>query len=918
MIEKAQRFAAIELTQHDFQRYIPPFPVSEENLLEASREYLNQCDINLKVLHDQGYHSQQLLGVRTLMIDHLIQTVFLVVEKSIIKKHMHQGPYASVIAQGGYGRGEMNLKSDIDLIFIYPKKKGAYIENLTERILYLLWDLKLDVGYATRTVNECKKLFFEDVTIMTSLLDIRYLCGDKSFFDELDREIDQILNNKSVQDKMADLKMKEREERIQKNGKSVFVLEPNIKESHGGLRDLQLILWISKIKKIGDSFLALKKLGFISEEELNLLHTARNFFWRIRNELHFITKRKKDVLNFDHQEKIAHSLGFENDENGILGVEKFMQTYYQLAYQVSAITTSLIRNLTRKKSFVSQFMYRLKTKNIDETFRIEDECVAVKSRQALNRDPLNMMRVFKCVQEYGLPLHPDTLDHIRFYTPKLVDDKLRNHPQAVHMFRGILNKYENLGLVLEAMHESHFLDEWMPEFQKLRCRVQHDVYHFYTIDTHSIYAVNELSKLVRGDYDDEFIFYKEILKQIIKPEMLTLGLFLHDIGKGEGGNHEIKGANISKTITKRLNYTPEECETIEFLIQSHLMMPHLSQRRDLEDIELINKFSKSMGSIDRLNMLLLLTWGDIRAVGPKAWTDWKGALLQKLYEKSKEVITTGEYSQEKTEQRIERVKQSVLEIVRGIYSQEDVQGYLDIMPSRYFFANEDEDIQKHYKLYEKAKSENIAISLETEDNLSELLVYTLNKPRIFSEIAGVMRLCSLNIVRADVFQTKSGHVLLNFWITDQEGKALKVKSVDTKVKNLLVRVLRQEDDIEKLIASRNVPDYLVKKPLQKAKEKVVVDNNISTYYTVIEVYAHDRLGLLYDLSKVLNDMGCYVDVSKISTKVDQVADVFYVQDIFGHKIISRPKLKDIKEGLQNIIKQNHEENIQSVSVSPNV
>jgi [protein-PII] uridylyltransferase len=906
MYNAIQNFIAIELTKGDFEKYIPNFEKGRDDLKIKAKNYLDQCNTNLKGLHDLGYHSQQLLGVRTLMIDRLIQTLFKRIEKETIKKLTHQGPYASVIAQGGYGRGEMNLHSDIDLLFLYPKKKGAYIETVTEKLLYVLWDLKLDVGYATRTVNECKKLMHEDVTIMTSLLDVRFLAGDKNLFKDLKNGIDQVLSNKSNQDKFITQKVDERNDRIEKQGKSVFVLEPNVKESHGGLRDLQTLLWIIKLKKLGSDLTALKKNGFLKEDELKTLLTARNFLWRIRNELHIISGKKRDVLSFQNQETVATRMGFENDDKGILGVEKFMQTYYQLAYQISAITGTALRRMTQKVSLVSNLLQKLKVKNLDDTFRIVENRIAVKHQNLFKKDPINMMRIFKVVQEFGLGLDPETLDHIRFYTPKLVDDKFRSNSQAIYIFRNILNNYENLGLVLEAMHESHFLDEWMPEFKKLRCRVQHDIYHIYTIDTHSIYAVNELSKLHRGDYKGEFDFYQKVMNEVLKPEMLTLGLFLHDIGKGEGGNHEVKGAIISKSITERLGYSEEEKAIIDFLIQAHLMMPHLSQRRDLEDVELINKFSKSMGSLDRLNMLLLLTWGDIRAVGPNAWTDWKDALLRKLYQKAFEVITQGEFSKEKTIERMIKVKKSVLEMVRGRYAKEDVQAYLDIMPPRYFFANQDEEIQKHYELFEKTKKENIAVTLESENNLSKILIFTINKPRIFSEVAGVMRLLAINVVRADVFQAKNGQVLIDIWVTNEKGAALDDKKRFEEVKSTLEKVFSEENNLEELIEAKKVPDYLVKKPLQKAKEKVNIDNNISTYYTVIDVYAHDRLGLLYDLTKTLNDLGCYVDVSKISTKVEQVTDVFYVQDIFGHKIISKEKLREIKAKLLEIVKSGEE------------
>lgn len=886
----------------DYDSYIPQIVPLKGSLIDLARSYMDECQKSFEELHRKQFHAEHLLKIRSLMMDKLIIFLFDECEKEAIEKSKDKGPRAALIAQGGYGRQEMNVHSDIDLVFLYPLKKSRYIEILTEKMLYVLWDLGLGVGYATRTVSECKKLMLEDVTIMTALLDARFLCGGRSEALALTTGVSKILKNSSYRKKFIQQKLEEKEERFRKNGSSIFVLEPNVRESAGGLRDLQVPLWIAKIQGRKATYEAFTYDGLIRGEDTKKLTQARNFLWRIRNEIHLIVGKKVDLLTFHRQETIAARMGFKTTPDGILAVEKFMQAYYQHAYQVSTLTEKLIRRMTYKKPGFSGFIQRFSEKNIDDSFKIVEGQISVRNRRVFDDDLLKMMLIFKHVQERGIPIHPETKDLIRSRVTK-VDETFRREPEAIRLFREMLNQYKNLGKTLLAMHEVHFLDEWIPEFKELRCRVQHDIYHIYTIDTHSIFAVDELSKLHQRVYGDYFSDFAGVLNMVSRPELLNLGLFLHDIGKGEGGKHSIRGAKIAAHITKRLGYAKEEQKTIDFLILSHLMMPHLSQRRDLDDPELIIQFARSVGTMEHLNMLFLLTWADIRAIGPDAWTDWKGALLKQIYDKTRHVIARGEFSKEKTLERVSRVKENLMAKIGDRYSREEFADYLSTMPSRYFFAATDEEIERHFKLHEKGSREDIVCEFNflKEQNLHEVLIYTSNAPQVFSLVTGVMLANGINIVKADLFQTTDSHLLLILMVTDAGGKPVEDKNIFSDVESSLKSVLFGRVKVDELIAKRRVPDYLEKKPIQKVGSRIVIDNDVSAYYTVIDVYTHDRLGLLYDITQTLNRLGCYVDVSKISTKVEQVIDVFYVKDIFGHKITAKEKLDAIEKALKKVI-----------------
>lgn len=899
--EPLQNLEPVKIDGQTLVSYLPPIPQTGLDIKEASKKYLEKSRASLKELHEKNIPSSDLVLLHSRMLDHLVIFLFNEVNNEVKAKLQFTGKQASLLALGGYGRQEMNLFSDVDLCFIYSEKRGAYIENLTEKLLKILWDIGLEVGHATRTVAECKKLFVEDTTIMTSLLDARHLCGDSGAISELSAEIKKLLKSSSLKKKLVTAKLKEREARIQKFGGSVFVLEPNVKEASGALRDLHTIAWVSKILGKPSTLKGLMDEKYFDEEEYKSLKFAKNFLLRIRNDLHFAVKRKSDAMSFDRQIELATHMGFVDSENGILAVEQFMQAYYNVAYAVSTLTEKFIREITSGRGF-RKLLHKIKSKSLDESFCILNGQIAIKNPHVFDKDPLNLLRIFKHVQEKGLPLHAETSDHMRVFSSK-VDENFRRNKEAARLFRERINEYKNLGLVLQAMHDVHFLDEWMPEFKKLRCRVQHDIYHIYTIDTHSIFAVNELSKLAAGEYDKNFPLYKKILPQVKRPELLTLGVFFHDIGKGEGGNHSVKGAEIANRITERLGYSDEDRKVIEFLVISHLMMPHLSQRRDLEDQDLIINFATSMGNMDHLNMLFLLTWADIRAVGPEAWTDWKGSLLEKMYLKTKEVIESGEFSKEKTQERIARVKEGFISQISDKNLREQFLSFLEAMPPRYFFAMNGESVRRHFYLRQKniEEKKNVGFTSWPFDHHHELLIETLNAPQVFALITAVMLYHAVNIIQADLFSSRDGYITVVLMVTDAHGKKIDKLTLFDEIRKTLEEVLLGRVKVDSLLEKRKIPDYMAKKPVQMAQSKVVVDNDVSAYHTVIDVYAHDRLGLLYDITRTLNENGLYVEVSKISTKVEQVTDAFYVKDIFGQKITSRDKLNNIKQALEKII-----------------
>lgn len=437
----------------------------------------------------------------------------------------------------------------------------------------------------------------------------------------------------------------------------------------------------------------------------------------------------------------------------------------------------------------------------------------------------------------------------------------------------------------------------------IRNRVQHDIYHVYTVDTHSIFAVNELSLLLHDErYQKDFKSYFEAVGECLRPELLSLGLLFHDIGKGQGGNHSVIGAKMARTIMQRFGFSEHDIEVVEFLVLSHLLMPYLSQRRDLEDYNMLTEFARSMGSLERLNMLYVLTWADIRAVSAEAWTEWKGHLLQTLYQRTSDLITNNQTSEEFVKKRVSTVRQAILNRMKDRVDGSKLEAFLDSISPRYIVAHSDDEVFQHFSLITNHDDKNMLFveSSEPHETLSEVLLYTWNNPRLIPLVTGVMLSLDVNILQLESFVLKDGHVFLKMGLQSQ-GRSLKRSGIFETIRETLSAVFTGEKNVDELILKRKKPSYLNKDPIRKQEAVVNIDNDVSAYYTVIDIFTHDRLGLLYDVITCLVEQGCYVEVSKISTKVDQVVDTFYVKDIFGHKFLSKSKINEIKSALLKIL-----------------
>ncbi|MDY6847915.1 MAG: [protein-PII] uridylyltransferase [Thermodesulfobacteriota bacterium] len=862
-------------------------------LFDAAQAYLDHYMDAIQVRHRQGAGGREVVGELTRMFDILVQTLF---EAATIDLSPAGFGACTLIALGGYGRGEINPRSDLDIMFFYGGRDREFAEKISERILYLLWDLGLDVGHSIRTASDCLEHADRDLTVRTALIDSRFLAGDSALYARYEKEVLATVLSKNTQTFIRN-KLEENNKRREKYGSSVYLLEPNIKEGEGGLRDLHTAVWIAQVKYKAKNLKDMVIKGVITESEWRAFEDAYDYLWRIRNELHFISTRKSDQMHFDQQERIARFLGYKNNRRA-LAVEQFMQDYYYRATEIEHLSSSLIARIQQLDKPVSRLFGASRRRQLDPCFYILKEQLRVRGEEVFQQDPSKMMRAFMLSQYHQVPLSLSLKGLIRDNL-HLINDKVRRTRIINELFLDILRSRRGVSEVLREMHHLQFLNCFIPEFGRIFCKVQHDLYHTYTVDTHSIFAVEEVLKLRSGEYGEEHPILTRIANDIEKPELLLLAVLLHDIGKGEGKDHSNKGAAMMPTIARRMGLNREDSRRLEFLVRHHLTMAHISQRRDLHDDHMIVQFARTMEMSENLKMLYLLTFADLKAVGPDVWSDWKGMLLQELYDKTYQVLEKGNFAFEKRSEKLRNRRRAVVRALADELGEKTVKEDLKTMSTRYQMAYDSAEIAEHLRLVHRRGKKTLALKLEHDyqRGFTEVSITTLDVPGLFSMITGVMAANGINILGAQIHTRKNGEVLDILQVNSSAEDVIDDPEKWRKVEQDLVMVIEGRGDVEQLVVRRQPPAFMIDKPRPRFPTKVEIDNNVSPEYTVIDIFAHNKVGLLYSITRTLKDLGLYIGVSKISTKVDQAADVFYVQDIFGQKVLQEEKIEEIKTHL---------------------
>jgi [protein-PII] uridylyltransferase len=872
-----------------------PLVISKEDLKAELKFYFDRSRNNLREKHRRRSKKHkaslgiELCGERSALNDEIIV-------RALSEFGFKDVKGISIIALGGYGRDELCPYSDIDLLILYSVKSKKWAKELTEHLLYFLWDLNLEIGHSVRTVDECIELSKDhDTTILTSLLDSRHIYGDEKLTKKLENKLyNELLPGYS--NIFIDKKIAESKNRVRRYGGSVYLLEPNIKEGEGGLRDVHTALWVAQARYKIKNFRDLLNIGVINSKEHRVIEKCYNFLLAVRSQLHYLAKRREDRLSFDYQEKVARFFGYRDAE--LRAVEKFMRVYYLRARLTNQQSERIIESCIAKTRASSESR---RTTYLENGFTIQGGRLSVTSRNVFKENPVNLIRAFEYANKHSVKMSKH-LTWLIWENSIHIDDKVRRNSEFNGIFLRILKTAKNVSEILYQMNELRLLAHYIPEFGKIVCMVQHDAYHVYTVDVHSIFMVREIEKLTNYSYEEEFPLLTKIAESVEKRHVLYLACLIHDAGKGSGKDHSEKGARMAPVIAERMGLNKQESMQLEFLVKYHLIMPHFSQRRDLHDVSLIERFSEMVKSLETLILLYLLTFADMRSVGPEVWSNWKGMLLRELYLRTAKYLELGEYTKESVEKRKERVIDKVLKINKKQVSLKRTRNILDSMPDSYFSAHAPKAIANHIKIINKSDSDMTTdLVHHPREEYDEFIFWGNDDKKLIYKICGVLTAGNVNILGARIVTTNDGRVLDVFYVNKLGKSTSDEKEVWKKINTNLIRVHKGKDDVEQLVNKRKSGTAFYEKVIPKYPPRIEIDNNSSDTSTVIDIYTHDRAGLLYDVAKTLDKLRLNINYAKISTKVDQVVDVLYVSTRAGKKITDEKRIERIKNALMDAI-----------------
>ncbi len=849
------------------------------------------------------------------MQDEIIRLLFAFAAKHLYPSdNPSEAERMAVVATGGYGRGLLAPGSDIDLLFLLPYKQTAWGESIAEAILYCLWDMGLKVGHATRSIDECIRQAKADMTIRTAILEARFLFGDAKLYEELIGRFDHSIVQNSGAEFVA-AKLAEREERHRRAGQSRYLVEPNVKDGKGGLRDLHTLFWIAKYVYRVRSVEELIDHGVFDRREYALFRRCEDFLWSVRCNLHFVAGRAEERLSFDLQREMAIRLGY-TERHGLQEVERFMKHYFLTAKDVGDLTAILCAELedahAKSAPMLGRMMAKFRSRGrrtLPETddFVVDNNRINIAGAEVFRRDPVNLIRIFHLAQKHNLAFHPDAMRAAN-RSLKLVDKKLRDNPQANRLFFEILTSENDTETVLRRMNEAGVLGQFIRAFGRIVAMMQFNMYHHYTVDEHLLRCIGILNDIERGD-SGEFGLANELMHKI-QPRhraLLRVALFLHDIAKGRIEDHSIAGARVARRVCPRLGLSAAETETIAWLVENHLVMSTVAQSRDLSDRRTIENFAGIVQSLERLKLLTILTTADIRAVGPGVWNSWKAQLLRTLYYETEPVLTGG-FSEIDRARRVQ-MAQDEFRAALPDWPAADVDAYIARHYPAYWLKVDLSRKVTHARFMRGAEAAGVTLSttigFDADRGVIELTVLAPDHPRLLSIIAGACAGASANIVDAQIYTTTDGLAL------DTISLSREFDHDDDELR----RAKRIAETIEKALRGEiKLPDILARRGAVKGRLKafalepeVSVNNQWSNRYTVIEMTGIDRPGLLYELTATLSKLNLNIASAHVATFGERVVDVFYVTDLLGAKISSPTRQAAIKRALVQLFAAKGEE-----------
>ena len=778
---------------------------------------------------------------------------------------------------------------------------------MVEAVLYPLWDLKLDVGHAVRTPEQCLETAREDFATLSTQLDARFLAGDPGVFNEFWTRLHRWLAARSRKSSFFKELKASVFSRREKYGASPYLLEPNVKEGQGALRDIHAVHWagagIYNLRGLDQ----LADHGLLSRDRASELEEAYKFMTRVRLHLHHLSGRKNDALTFDLQESLSKVLKFEGDGH-ISGVEKFMRVYYTHVYQAKGTLDFFLSRVQDDLTPSNIWKMTQLPRRVEKGLSILRGVVELGGSSDVRQRPILIMRAFEVSAASGLPLSQRSLEVIR-NNLDLVDDDFRRDPAVAECFlRGLTAippKRKNMSGPTAAMQVLDLLEVYIPELSKIRAQVQHDAYHVYTVDVHLIVTLMELKKVAMGARNDEGGAYDlSVLNLVQDRRILFLAALLHDIGKGQGHDHAKLGAEMIPAIGERLGLDPDSIDALKYLVEDHLFLAETATRRDLTEEKLIVSCARRVGDVDRLNMLYLLTSVDSLATGPGAMSMWKASLYRELYSKIYRVLTKSDLALKETAMKTDRLLVEVAGRLEDRLTPAQLDQHLEKMSAHYLSAMKADQVVRHILLERDLVDgkKQLVWEVEKMEGYCEATILTKDRPGILNRMAGLFTLHNINILGAQVF-TRANNIALDVFQVGHPPDRVFEDEVWDRVREDAVNILSGKLALDYRLA-RKRPMLKNSMPVGKRPDEVKIDNDTSDFYTIVEVFTYDRLGLLYDVTRTLYDLQLSINIAKISTKADQVVDVFYVRDFYGEKLVDKEQIKELKDALLFTLEDN--------------
>ena len=880
--------------------------VRRQGLVRAVRAFAEERRAGIQRRHRAGAPGLETVADLSALTDALLTPLYRSAEGLAAVRFGDRAAPCALVALGGYGRRELCPASDVDILFVYQGEVGRVLHALVHFLLHLLWDVGFTVGHAVRTLKDCRKMAEEDIRSRTSMMEARFLAGEPALFERLRNVVGGAMARRKAQEYIR-AKLAEQAARHEKYGGSLYLQEPHIKEGVGGLRDAHTALWVAAAQHPVRDLDDLATWGILDREEVSACRAAMDFLLRARVELHYLAETRSDLLLFPLQVPAAAHLGF-TDDGAARGVERFMQTYYLHARTIQQVSARVVDRCTGTPSRVGARLRQLMGRDLGDGFtEIAREIHILPRHQELfAEDPVRLLKAFWYAQQTRFPLSQGTRDLIRANLHRF-DDAVRRSNRALGCFLAILRERTGVAGILRQVHETGVLGAYLPEWGALTCLVQHDLYHKYTVDVHTLLALEHLEGIegAKTTHAEEF---RTIADGLAHPEVLKLGVLLHDIGKGEGHGHVPRGARLTVQILERMGLPPEEVAQVEFLVANHLVMAHLSQRRDLSDERMVLEFARRVKTIPLLQMLYLLTYLDIQAVGPEVWTEWKGTLLWELYLKTHTILTRGIAEGVDDAARAAEVRATLVRELATEFPAPTLQAHLDKAPVRYLLTTTAARVAQHLRLIEQVQAgEEVALQWAAYPMTghSEVMLCAYGKRGRFVRIVGTLTANGMNILSAAIYTLADGLVIRHFQVDDGRGSAIGDQAAWARFGADLDRVLREAMDVRELILARR--REVLRRPAYKGATppptRLEFDNVVSETHTVLDVRTADRLGLLYVISSVLNELGLDLSLAKITTEADQAVDVFYVTERDGSKVPEGPRMEEIRRRLTEAISE---------------